>query len=206
MIRAPFPFSPSLITLLATVAASGCVVPYIVPPVRADLGGARIIHGGRGNVFHLSTGLHSANFVQAFPRSDVLDIGVGYVLDADAAGLRDQGVYGEGSWFVMRRPHARLSTGGRAEMLFKQGRTGGGLFGRVDAEVFTSGSGGGQAASTDSCDTNFFTWAGVPSTGLYVETGVQYLPDGRTSFVTTGGLTFRLPAVAGFVLLLPGCH
>jgi hypothetical protein len=203
MTRAHFSLLLPLITLLASFAASGCVLPFAVPPLTTDLGGARIIQGGTGNVFHLSTGLHSASF-EAIPRSDVLDIGVGYALDADGTGLRDQGVYGEGAWFVMRRPHARIAPGGRGELLFSKGRTGGGLFARVSAEIFTSVDGDGQ--SNDPCGTAFYHWAGIPSTGLYAEAGVQYLPEGRTSFVTTGGLTFRLPAIAGFALLLPGCH
>jgi len=193
------------LVVAAALLAMGCVLPYAVPPSRVDVGGAHVLHGGEGNVFHLAAGVHSAAMGPGVPRSDAVDVGVGYVLDAGQGGLRDQGAYGEASWFFLRSEHRRLSVGSRAELLRSGGETGGGLYARIGGEIFTTGGGAGASEADNGCGTNFFRWRGVPGTGFYAEAGAQHLPDRRTSYVATAGLSIQLPGIIGFFLVMPDC-
>ena len=187
------------------LGAAGCVIPYAVPPMRMDLAGAHRITGEDRNAFHFTAGVHAASLgPRAISRADTFDVGVGYVVDKDAHGLRDQGLYGEASWFFFRREHVRMSAGARGEMLFSGDRTGTGLYARVSSEVFTVGSGSG-VSDDDRCSSNAMAWYGVPGTALYAEAGAQHLPDGREAAVVTAGLSLRLPAVAGLLMIVPGC-
>lgn len=194
-----------MLALLPTLSLGACVLPYAVPPMRVDLGAAHAFRADEPTAFHFAAGLHTASLGAAtIPKSDVFDIGVGFVLDHDEGGTRAKGMYGDGEWFLARRTHARLAAGIRGEALFSGPNTGSGAYVRLSGELFAAGSGVGQFQTDDNCS-GVFRWGGVPATGLYVEAGAQHLPDGREAFVTTAGLSLRLPALAGVLLVLPGC-
>jgi hypothetical protein len=199
---------PGALSILVLAAASGCALPYALPPAQVDIGADRAFRADEPTAFHLAAGVHAASLGPAtIPRSDAVDIGVGYVLDRDHQRVRDQGVYGEAAWFFVRRPHVRLAAGVRGEALFSGAGYGSGAYARLAGELFAQGSGAGEVDSSKGggCNGGSFRWGGVPATGLYVEAGGQHLPDGREAVVATAGLTVRIPAVAGILLLLPGC-
>jgi hypothetical protein len=186
---------------LLSLLASGCILPYAVPPARLDFGGAHVMHGG--NVFHFAAGLHTASAGEIVPHSDRFDAGIGVVLNAQQGGLRDHGFYAGGDYFLRRREHTRIGLGARGEYLIDDGISGGGLYGRLTLEAFNAGNGGGSGQGN--CSATSFAWRGAPGTALYAEAGGQMLPDGRTAFVSTAGLSIRLPAVAGLLFMVPGC-
>jgi hypothetical protein len=188
--------------LALALSASACAVPYAVPPMQADLGAARAFRADEPTAFHLAAGVHSASLGPAtIPKSDVIDIGVGYVLDV-RHGVRDQGLYGEGAWFFVRREHVRLAAGVRGEALLAGPNVGSGLYARLSGELFTVGAGSGHDPGS-LCGAGIFRWGGVPGTGVYLEAGGQHLPDGREAVVATAGLSIRLPAAAGVLLPVP---
>ena len=196
----------SRLSLTLAVMAGGCVLPYAFPPAQVDLGAARAFRADEPTAFHLAAGVHSASLGPAtIPKSDVVDIGIGYVLDHDHKGVRDQGVYGEGSWFFMRRPHVRMAAGIRGEALLAGTTWGTGAYARLSGEFFGVGAGEGHINPDNGCGGSIFRWGGVPATGVYVEAGGQHLPDGREAVVATAGVTLRIPAIAGLVLAFPGC-
>ncbi len=195
-----------LLPLLLAAVVEGCVLPYALPPTRMDFGAAHAFRDDEPTAFHFAAGLHTASLGPAtIPKSNVVDIGAGFVLDGDREGIRSHGVYGEGSWFFLRGAHARLGAGIRGEALFSGDRWGSGAYARLSGELFTVGSGVGQVDSSDGCGNSIFRWGGVPATGVYVEAGGQHLPDGREAAVATAGLLIRLPAVAGLWFIFPGC-
>lgn len=186
---------------LLSLLASGCILPYAVPPSRLDFGGAHVMHGG--NVFHFAAGVHTASAGDIVPHSDRFDAGIGVVLNAQQGSLRDHGFYLEGDYFLRRREHTRIGLGMRGEYLMDDGAFGSGLYGRVTLEAFGRGGGGGTGEGN--CGSTSFVWRGAPGTALYVEAGGQTLPDGNAAFVSTAGLSIRLPALAGLLFMVPGC-
>jgi hypothetical protein len=194
-----------VLAVLPALALGACVLPYAVPPMRADFGAAHAFRADEPTAFHFAAGLHTASLgPETIPKSDVFDVGAGFVVDHDADGTRAKGIYGDGAWFLARATHARVAAGVRGEALFSGARWGSGAYARLSAELFSAGGGAGQFHTDDNCS-GVYRWRGVPATGLYVEAGAQHLADGREAFVTTAGVSLRVPALAGVLLVLPGC-
>jgi hypothetical protein len=105
--------------------------------------------------------------------------------------------------FLLRREHTRMGLGLRGEYLIADGSGGGGLYGRFTLEAF--GVGRGSGTGDGNCSATSFAWRGAPGTALYAEAGGQMLPGGQTAFVSTAGISVRLPGVAGLLFMVPGC-
>jgi len=190
------PFRTAVLRLLLCLPAllpSACFIPLVSPPSRMDFGAAHDFGADDLTAFHYAIGLHTGSLdPEAFPKSDVFDLGAGFVIDADANGARSKGFYGGVDWFPVRRTSVRLGTGIRGEALTKGPNWGSGAFARLSGELFMSGHGTGSGCS-------FMLWRGAVGTAIFVEAGGQHLADGRDAFVATAGLSLRLPAMVGLL-------
>ncbi len=194
------------LAILPALLPAACIIPFAGPPARMDFGAAHAFRDDEQTGFHFDIGLHTASLgPEVIPKSDLFDVGVGFTVDVDHDGTRGKGFYGSGEWFVLRQRYFRIGAGLRGEYLFAGPSTGSGAYARVTGEFYGIGSGNGQGNASGGCGV-LLAWRGVPAAGVYVESGGQHLPDGREAFVATAGLSFRLPAMAGIVILFPGCH
>jgi hypothetical protein len=194
------------LAILPALISVGCIIPFAGPPARMDFGAAHAFRDDEQTGFHFDIGLHTASLgPETIPKSDLFDVGLGFTVDVDRDGTRGKGFYGSSEWFVLRRRWFRMGAGFRGEYLFAGPNWGSGAYARVSGEFYGMGSGTGQGNSSPGCGA-LVAWRGVPAAGFYVESGAQHLPDGREAFLATAGLSFRLPAMAGVLILLPGCH
>lgn len=144
------------------------------------------------------------------------DVGVGYVyehIDAQddirqqvsgpnaADGARtSQGAYLSFAKILSSnvRDHHRTWLGIRAEYLHASDEDGGpsmNLLARANWEVF--GPAVGAGGSSDSCGAVVGAAYGTAGIGLYLEGGARRSLEGEASFVSTAGISLRLPSVWG---------
>lgn len=184
--------------------AAGCVVPIVVPPARVDVGYGPSVAGQ--HAVHVAAGASLASGQQR--RDAAIDVGAGYVLDADPAGaapgeaLIGHGPYLEAAW-LQSGARARTSLGLRGAALWNSGEVGGSLAVRLSRELYQPGN--GPWASSDRCGFGAGGWAGSSAVGVYAESGLMAAPGGSTGWSTTVGLTLRTPAVWGIGVFIPGC-
>ena len=194
---------------LLFVTVAGCAMPIGLPPLRTDLG----IGTDRGTpTGHVAAG---ASLVSGQVRENAaVDLGLGYTLDlafADTPHVLGQGMYVDAAW-LQSSPTRRTSLGVRGALLIDgDGETGadgkrhlgGGVMLRVSREAYQHGR--GPWSTTSRCGFGGGYYHGSSAIGVYAESGAQVLPAGRTAWLTTAGLTFRLPAWAGIGVGIPGC-
>ena len=195
--------------LLIVALASGC--PYAIPGLRADLGVAPTTVGGPLRpALHVAGGVSLASLFKT-PRP--LDAGAGYVLffpsDLDTV----HGGYLDAAW--LRRfawsdnSGFMLSLGVRAELLLQERRDSlhGGAGGVVRVAFERIGFTERDFSEASINESGFGVILGgargSASIGLSSEVGVRRLPGARLAVFGMVGVTFRLPASAGFILFIP---
>lgn len=213
------------LTALAT-AATGCM-PFAVPPSRTDL--ATTFVAGSGKVesgLRVASGVHYASATVA--RHVPFDVGAGYVFEqfepqrddtalvaprdaragaplqvTAAAPRRAQGFYLGAAAAIGGDRHQRGWAGGRAQLVFGPGGPRATIAARLSWELFTTG----QASGSESTPCGFTAGgaSGTSALGLFVESGAQLSGgDAPVAFVTTVGMSIRLPFVAG--VAVDFCH
>jgi hypothetical protein len=201
----------ALLCGLASLAglSGGCLLPYVIPPSRADIGFGSI-SGAEGTVgaLNISAGVSvaSASLDPAFP----FDLGFGYQLRTPLAagapgGPIAQGMYLSGGKFVYGAQGLRLFFEGRGELLLDDTpegiRPGFGAVGRITGELFLPGEGNYESSGPDG-----FTFGHRSGTGginLFLESGYEVLPGGEEIILIAGGLGFRIPAAVGLLFFIP---
>ena len=188
------------IVLSALGALGACIIPITVPPARVDLGYGPT--SGGPQTLHVAAG---ASLVSAQRRRDAtLDVGAGYVLDANVRepGLVGHGPYLEAAW-LQSGAKARTSIGLRGAALRHAGSTGGAFALRLSRELYRPGQ--GPWTSSDRCGFGAGGWYGSSAVGVYAESGLLLAPGGDAGWSTTIGLTVRTPAIWGLGVMIPGC-
>lgn len=202
---------------IACVLQVGCVGAALLPPSRTEVG-STVVHGGAGAEvgFRASTGAHFASGTTG--RRVPVDVGLGYVYEQSqpepdtrpialalegtppqpaAPGTALHGGYLELSRPLSRERRERSWIGLRTEVLAAGGEVGAGGSVRVQWELFGNASGAG--AEGDSNGMVAFVSHGTAAVGVYLDSGVRRL-GGETSWVTSGGVTLRLPFIFAFGL------
>jgi hypothetical protein len=209
------PPGPGSLAALAALA-SGCA-GVILPPSQTTVGPALVADdAGRAVGIKVSSGAHWASSHAADPR---IDVGGGYVFERTSStpAAHEVGVaarertapedavrVGHGAYVeVARRIHGgrsdfhRAWLGARGEALW----TGAdevevGVAARISWELFGRGSGSG--AAFDGCAGGFGIATGTTALGGYAEAGYRIDPGtGQARFVSTAGVSLRLPFLAG---------
>ncbi|MGN6104748.1 MAG: hypothetical protein ACTHU0_06580 [Kofleriaceae bacterium] len=180
---------------------AGCVVPFVTPPLRTEIGGAtQLTADRRVDRLHMAVGTHLASGTTRTPR---FDLGLGWVFDL-GDGAITQGGYFDSSMFVAARGSTRTSVGQRTELLWTAGRVGAAAKLRLDHELF--GLADGEFSSSQRCGIAAGRAHGTPAIGLYVEAGHAWLPESPNAFVATAGITLRAPATYGVAIGIPFCR
>lgn len=213
---------PLLLGLLAV--ANGCaIVAGFAPPSRTEIGSTVINDGGQPTTGkRFATGVHLASGQTR--RNAALDVGVGYVferIDNNDVGQTAQavdtggsvspppggpadhvdahGAYLDVAHSLHRGPGHRSWLGARGETMVQNGPNGyravNGAYARVAWELYATGKGSG---STSDHKGGAAGWAyGAVALGFYLESGYRFVERERPAFVAMGGLSLRLPWLAG---------
>src|SRR5688572_22521879 len=99
---------PPLVFGLAAVliAGAGCVIPFILPPVRSEVGAATQIGPDAPASLQVAVGTHLASGTR---RDDQpFDVGAGYLL-AHGADASSHGIYLDGAKFIERTRRTRTA-------------------------------------------------------------------------------------------------
>lgn len=180
----------------------GCVVPFVTPPLRAEVGGATQVSSDRRvDRLHTAVGTHLASGTAA--RTPRFDLGLGWVFE-HGGGETTQGGYLDSSLFVAARGSTRTSVGQRTELLWTSGGVGLAAKLRFDHELF--GGADQEFSSNSDCGIAAGRAHGTPAIGLYVEAGHAWLPESPNAFVATAGITLRAPATYGVWIGIPFCR
>ncbi len=195
------------LVLVGIVAgATGCIVPFAIPPLKADLGAATpVAHvnaptepARSGVAMHVAVGVSAAS---GSPNTDLpFDVGAGALVETSGEGAMVKGGYAEGAMFVLRNGPKRLSVGGRVEVR----DTALGLVmatkARIEAEVVVPGSGSFEGHDRTAIAAGVYH--GSPGIGLYAEAGPAWTPEGA-AFVASAGVSVRIPSALGVYIGMP---
>ncbi len=194
-----------LLAISLGLAASGCVIPYALPPLKAEAGGATIT--GEKPLFHAGAGTHLASGV--LNRAQTFDVGAGGFVETTEDGLHTRAAYADASVFIDKSHSARTSVGIRGELRWSPARTDAPLergFGaklRIEREYFRSTHAG--YSGSDSCAAIGGAAHGTGGIGVFAEAGSVMMPDQQAAFTATAGLTIRVPSTIGIFVGVPGC-
>ncbi len=192
---------------LATISLtlSACFIPYAIPPLKAEVGAAAV--AGKP-LFHAGGGAHLASGVR--DRDQAFDIGVGGFVESNDLGVQTTAGYADAAVFLDRSGGARTSIGLRGELRYTspepmapRAR----LFGaklRVERELFKGAH--TNYGFKDRCGAIGGAVHGTGGIGVFAEAGSVMLPDQRSAFTATAGLTLRVPSTAGVAVVIPGCR
>ncbi|MBS1151609.1 MAG: hypothetical protein H6Q89_3307 [Myxococcaceae bacterium] len=185
---------------------AGC--PYAIPGLRGDFGGSvGVVNGKVKPAAHVLAGVSLASVKKepGYP----FDVGGGYLLyfpnDLGAV----HGGYLDGAWLHRLSRGWLLSVGPRLELLLQErskGLHGGvGLAVRVGFEALTFTEDGFADGSGDSSGLVFLIGQthGNLGIGLSAEVAVRRLPGQLYAVQAALSVTFRLPASAGLILIIP---
>ena len=204
---------------------AGCAGLIGAPPTRADVGSVAVARNGQvQSGVRGSVGAHWASGTRT--RKVPFDIGAGVVYERALRGTQPLdptaqkngylpdvpmqeappqaawGGYLEASARLSARGNKRSWLGARTEVMRVEngGPTSISLMARASWEVY----GAGAAAGADSSSNAFvmFAGAGTLGAGFYLESGVRHTASGGNEFLTTGGVSLRMPA---FLLFFIGC-
>ena len=186
----------------------GCVIPFAIPPTRAEVGASsQVGQAGPNHGFHVGGGAHLASGNQ---RKDLpLDVGIGGFLDVADHGANTGGVYVDTALFVERHHDTRTSLGMRGELRIQNDamtgdhRYGAGAKLRIDHEIY--GAVSDDFSEDDRCGVAVGSHHGNVGVGVYVEAGPVWQPDDGRAWLATAGLTLRMPSVMGVWVGIPGC-
>jgi hypothetical protein len=204
--------------LIVLMFASGCVLPFMIPPMKAEIGGGtrtastattNAASGDEMEPVHATSSLHAA--VGAHLASGTLsgrqpfDVGAGWTFET----TRDQtshGLYLDMAHFIERSGRWRTSVGGRGELRWlADGEKGGAALLRIDTEVFSAGE--KPLSGRDRCGAAAGTAYGTSAFGFFVQAGRAWAPEvsGGAGWVATAGISVRTPLAAGVYVGVPGC-
>ena len=182
------------------VTGAGCVIPFVIPPLRGEVGAASQLAGKEPTSLQIAAGAHLASGTQ---RDDQrFDIGAGYIR-AQSADTTAQGIYVDGALFVSRSRRVRTAAGARGELLWMPMGTALAAKLRLDHELF--GTGQSDFQSHDRCGVASGKHIGTAALGLFAEAGPTWLPGGDTAWTASAGITLRLPTAVGVWVGIPGC-
>jgi hypothetical protein len=196
---------PSLaMSLAALLLCAGCIIPFAVPPIRAELGAAAPIARENPTSLQVAVGSHLASGTR---RDDQpFDLGAGYLRSqgiGEGADDSGHGLYLDGALFISRSRRVRTSVGGRGELLWMPMGTSVGARLRIDHELF--GTGARDFRGDNRCGVTSGTHIGTAAFGIFAEAGPQRLPGGDLAWLAAAGVTVRLPASVGVFIGIPGC-
>jgi len=183
---------------------AGCVVPYALPPLKAELGGSTV--RGDRPTFHVGGGAHLASGV--LDKDQKFDLGVGGFGDWNGDGLATTAGYVDAAAFVERSEKTRTSIGARGEVRWTAtgagvGRGFGGML-RVEHEMFAVTHSG--YSGTDRCSAIGGAAHGTGGVGMFAEAGRVTMPGvDRGAWTATAGVTLRIPSTIGILVGIPGC-
>jgi len=186
--------------LLALLPGAGCVIPFVVPPIRGEVGAATQVLREEPASLQAAVGTHLAS--GTWRDDQPFDVGAGYRL-AHNDDATSHGVYVDGAVFVERSRRTRTSLGGRGELLWTPMGKALGAKLRVDHELF--GTGSRDFRSDDRCGVTTGTHIGTVGVGVFAEVGPQWLPDRELAWTAAAGVTLRLPTSVGVFVGVPGC-
>jgi hypothetical protein len=175
---------------------SGCIIPFAIPPLRAEVGTASRSDGPIAA--HVAVGTHAAS--ATLTGAQRFDVGLGYLVEPSTAGTT-HGAYADGALFVERLARTRTSLGVRNELRWNAMGPGYATKLRIDTELFSAGT--STFESDDRCGTATGTRYGTAAIGLYAEAGRAWMPDTRAAWVATAGITARLPSSVGVWIGIP---
>jgi hypothetical protein len=189
------------------VFASGCVLPFALPPLRAETGATATIN--RPVAAHAGGGVALASGTLAGDQP--VDVGVGGFADWNDDGVTAKGIYADTALFVERGRTTRTAIGARAEfrwdttMPLDAGSTRGFAAKlRVDHEFRARVK--APYAESGSCGLVVGAARGTGAIGVYAEAGHAWLPGDERAFTATAGITVRVPMTAGLIAGIPGCR
>ncbi len=209
-----------LVPILLLAPLAGACVAGGLPGTRTDVDSA--LQAQRGEIragVKVSSGVHWASITK--DREQDFDVGAGYVYERvegsggditqkhnqapDDEGRRAHGAYLSAAGILSRniRENHRTWLSVRAEFLDAPEADGGkalSLLARTTWEIFGPVEGAG--AASDSCGGAMGAAYGTSAIGLYVEGGAHRSLEGRASFVSTAGLSLRLPNLFGLAFNL----
>ncbi len=185
-------------------ALAGCV-PYALPPLKAELGGATLT--GQKPALHAGGGAHLASGV--LDKQQAFDVGVGGFIEVDEDSGNTAAAYVDTAVFVERDHQTRTSLGVRGEVRWTADaegvqRRGYGAKLRVEREMFgTTNKGYSESAR---CGAFAGAARGTGGIGVFAEAGPVWMPEQRTAFSATAGITLRVPSTIGIIVAIPGCR
>jgi hypothetical protein len=185
--------------LVIVCCAGGCLVPYAIPPIKAE-GGATTTTG-HAMAWHVGGGASLAS--GTINENQGIDVDVGGFADFGSDATTAGGVYGGSSWFFDRHENVRTSIGFRGEA--KWGGDGQ-VFAaklRIDHEMY--GRIHKNYSGDDRCGAIAGVAHGTGAIGVYAEAGPAWLPMDEHAFVATVGITARIPSTMGVWFGIPGC-
>lgn len=194
---------------LCLLFTPGCLLPFALPPSKADIGGGVIANQQEAvPALHLNAGI-SSNAAQNNNLA-ATDVQVGYVLHAPFSGETNEivpggnfhGIYGGFSRFFPVGPSGRTEVGGRGELLIDRADgVGFGLALHLGIELFTSGTGGFAESSTEGLVVG--AYHGTGSLGLFLDLGRLQPPGELGATAISAGLSFRIPSMIGLAFVIP---
>lgn len=200
---------------LLLIFATGCILPFMTPPLKGEIGGATRI--GRAtrldeneqrsgdSSMHAAVGAHLASATMT--PTQRFDVGAGWTMEKTKDSMSN-GIYVDTAWFIDRASHSRTSVGMRGEVREIDGGYAKAAKLRIDAELFESGQGDIDGHSR--CGSTAGTRFGTTAIGVFVEAGRVWAPDtmdtsGGNAWIATAGVTLRLPTTAGVYVGIPWC-
>lgn len=194
-----------LATISLCLAASACVIPYALPPLKAEAGATSIT--GEKPMFHAGGGAHLAS--GTLNRAQAFDVGVGGFVETSEDGLHTTAAYADAAVFIERGHTARTSVGARGELRYTpedldgNRRRGLGAKLRIEREFFGPTHAGYSGA--DKCAAVGGGAHGMAGIGVFAEAGTVSMPDQKAAFTATAGITLRVPSTIGIIVAIPGC-
>ncbi len=185
--------------VLVLLCASGCIIPYATPPIRAEIGAVSSVRRHETGL-HVAGGAHLAS--GTISHAQKIDIGVGGFGDWSETGPTQKGGYVDGAMFIDHGENTRTSVGVRGELRWANGM-GSGAKVRIDHEMY--GTGTKSFTGDDHCGATSGTWRGTTAIGVFAEAGHVWMPDDASAWTATAGLTLRIPGSAGVYIGIPGC-
>lgn len=216
---------PVRTALALLVSSQAACFAGILPPSRTDVG-TQVMSGGGASSSGLrfATGAHLASGQTS--RDGNLDVGAGFVYERLAtpapAGSEERalgaepmtgeavpevvdarGSYIEVSGVLQRAASHRTWIGGRTEVLRQVGPDGsraiGATVARLAWEVYAPVHGVGTGSDSSGAFGAGLAHGAV-GLGLFLESGVRYAEGDEPAFIAIGGVSLRMPWLAGFVI------
>jgi hypothetical protein len=189
------------------IALVGTGCPFAIPGLRGDTSiAASVVDGKFKPAGHVLVGASLASMTT--PPKFPFDVSAGYVLFYPSAKDAVHGGFVDAA-YLRHFPSFMLSVGPRFEVLTQERRKGlhGGVGGSVrvafETLTHTASEFGGGSGNTGGVGFVIGQSYGAVGIGLAAEFGVRRLPGQLFSAYGTLGLTFRLPAAAGFFFFIP---